>query len=540
MIKLNPIQKKYLLILLLIAAVYFAAFWFPNAVASEDVEMVTIFEPDEGAPLPFLLDMLQPADGSAPTLRNFLSYGYYFYGFPYFALSALTLIPQTLAGNLGDIAQVMVTLRQFVNLLPILGAMLVLVYLQTKFKTYKSIVVFIFLLAIPAVVQNNLWWHPDGLAILFAFLALFFLDRDNLRFGANFYLAAALIGLAAQTKGIGFYFFLAVFVYLLLGWRQARFSLGKLALAAGGFLLVMGVVYFASNPILLYGPARARFFGIMSEQSDLLSEGYGVIYGKGLAASATIVRQYYGGYLLPLVMLAVTVWGALRGPNKLLHALILAWFVPITVFIFFLSHFKYQYWLPVILPIYSSLALLLPDSRQQLADWWRQSPQRLPGGLAAAALLIALLQFGFSLPTDVALYQERLHRADADPSLAFYPLAAEALAPLPQGSYFVYHDVQVYFPQSERWHTNTSFKLLTYDYILANDFQILLLMEQRIRDYLNSGVEGIDPDEFARAQVFYRDADSEALRGYQLIFRNEFGLVFVSQSLYERYFTNGN
>jgi hypothetical protein len=528
-------QKRIGLILLLMALVYFSAFWAPNAVASADIAMVTAFEPDEGKPLPFLLDMLEPADSLGQALRNFISYGYFFYGFPFFAFSGLTLLPQALAGDLGDIPQVMVTLRQFANLLPMLLAMLVLVWLQTGFRNYKAILVFAWLLAIPAVVANNLWWHPDGLAILFAILALWALVKDDLRFGGWFYAAAALVGLAAQTKGIGFYFFLAIAWYLWLGYRQRGLTIGRLTLVAGGFLAAMGAAYFLSNPILItYPPARAQFFNIMRTQSALLTEGYEVVYRSGFGAAKPIVSEYYGGWLLPLLMLGLTVWGALRGPRRQLQQLILAWFIPITIFVFFFSHFKYQYWLPVILPLYLALALALPDSRDEARRWWRE---RRPQALAlGAVLLLTVGQFGLYVVKDFDRYNTQLQRAENNPAIAFYDEVQAALAPLPAGDYRVYHDVGVYLPPQPGWSTTDSFELLTYDYIESGDFDILLLSQQRILDYLSPDAEGIDPAEFEAAQGFYMDADAGEMDGYVLVYRDAFGLVFVEEGLYAAHF----
>ena len=76
---------------------------------------------------------------------------------------------------------------------------------------------FVLLVSVPAVVQNNQWWHPDGITFLLVVLTLFFLKRDNLRFGWNFLLAAAMCGIATATKLVGVYFFLAVALTLILG-----------------------------------------------------------------------------------------------------------------------------------------------------------------------------------------------------------------------------------------------------------------------------------------------------------------------------------
>ena len=202
----------------------FLAFIPPNLAASKNIAMVTTFEPDEGVPLPYVFNMIQPTQSIKDALIHFAFYKYYFYGFPYFAYSALLLIPLQAAGKLADITLVMAVLRQMVSVLPMLLAIDLLVYLQTRFKNYKAILLFLLLASLPAVVQNNLWWHPDGLAILFAMLTIFLLDKDELRYGRHFYLAAMACGFSAGIKGTGFYFFLAIFIYLLTGLIGRRHS----------------------------------------------------------------------------------------------------------------------------------------------------------------------------------------------------------------------------------------------------------------------------------------------------------------------------
>ena len=176
-------QKHIFALLLFMAVAAFALFTWPNAVASQNLSMVQMFQPDEAAVLPYVQQMITPAPTLNLALRHFVFYEYYYYGFPYFGASAMLLLPLRWLGLLGNISLVMLILRQFISVLPMLAALLLLVYMQDGFRSYRSPVLFAFLLAVPAVVQNNLWWHPDGIAFLLVVLTLFFLKRDNLRFG---------------------------------------------------------------------------------------------------------------------------------------------------------------------------------------------------------------------------------------------------------------------------------------------------------------------------------------------------------------------
>ncbi len=306
-------QKRIFALLLVISAAVFILFGLPNAVASKNLAMVQIFQPDESAPLPYIFQMIAPAASFNQAVRQFIFYNYYFYGFPFFAASAVVLLPLKWLGLLGDMPLVMLALRQCISVLPMLAGLLLLVYMQDGFRTYRSPVLFLLVLSVPAVVQNNLWYHPDGMIFLMVVLTLFLLKRDNLRFGWNFLLAAVLCGIATAAKLVGVYFFLAVGLTLLLGLLLKKASWKKLILMAGAFILAMGLAYLFANPFLFSHWARTAYIAIEQKQGGLLEDGYGVIYAKGLVESWPLVRVSFGEVPFILIALAATIWGAWRG-----------------------------------------------------------------------------------------------------------------------------------------------------------------------------------------------------------------------------------
>ncbi len=513
----------------------------PNAAASENMAMVQMFEPDEAGPLPYMLHMIAPQPNLDKTLRAFVFYEYYFYGFPYFAASALAVLPVQLLGQVSNLPVVMLVLRQAISVLPMLLALLLLVYLQDGFRTYRSPVVFALLLAVPAVVQNNFWWHPDSLVFLLVVLTLFFLYRDNLRFGHNFVLAAVTCGVATAAKLVGAYFFLAIGLVLVLGLVLKKASFKRLALMALVYLGVMAVSFVAANPFLLSHWARTAYVNTFNSQTELLALGYGVIYAKGLEASWPTMHQYYGEALFLLAALGAVVWGILRSPRRLLYALILAWFLPVSVLVLFVTHFKYQYWLPAALPLISSLVLVLPehlpwDQLRRLRRLWEKSRQGLARLAQLALVLLLAAQLVVFAAADAGTYTGRLHRADNNSRIQFYSQAVAALQPLQGQPLHVYYDYRLYLPDTPGWSVLTSYELLEYSYIQDNNFDVLLLLQQRIIDYTQEGVTGIDPAQFARSRQFYLDAGAGALNGYHLIFRNQVGLVYVSDKLFDQYF----
>ena len=119
----KPIKR----ILILISVVVFILYCFPNATGSDNLAMVRIFEPDEAAVIPVLQNMVTPKGNLADSLKGFIFYEYYFYGFPFFGLSALLLLPFQWLGQINNTQLVMLVLRQMVSVLPMLIALLFLV-----------------------------------------------------------------------------------------------------------------------------------------------------------------------------------------------------------------------------------------------------------------------------------------------------------------------------------------------------------------------------------------------------------------------------
>lgn len=527
----------YFWLSILICIVYFIVFIFPNRVGSKNMAMLAVFEPDESVPLPYVFEMIKPVDTVKQALINFAFYEYYFYGFPFFAVSALSLLPLVPMGSVNDIELVMVILRQVLSVLPMIIAVLILIYIQDGFKSYKSIVLSILLLSIPAVVRNNFWWHPDSLAILFAMLVIFFLNRDELKFGRDFYLAAVMCGFSAGTKGIGFYFFLTIFVYLLLGLFWKKTSLRKLFLSALGFLFCMAAAYLFANPILVYRGVRNDYFALMERQSVELYSGYWVLYPKGFLVSYKPLTQYFGHILFISLALFTCIFGIIKDRNRLLNVIILSWSIPLSVMSFWLSNFKFQYWIPVALPLFSTLVNFLPERVSFPWSSNKISTNKMVGFLPQMVLALAItFQSAAFIDSDIDRYMGFMNKAQDKPALQFYDLAIDALKPLSNDKVFVYYDVRMYFPPPNDWKAEAVFKPLDYEYILSRNFDVILLMQQRIYDYTNPSVEGIDPEKFALSQAFYRDANAGTIKDYHLVFRNDFGLVFVKDELYQQFF----
>lgn len=405
-------QRRLFWALALVGLIYFAAFTIPNAQGAHTLDELRRTSGDENITYPYVTWMLAPANTPAEAIYHWFIYEDYHYGYPFYLLSALALLPSRVIFGAGFAEQVqlnILTLRQMISVLPIILAALVMTYLQTRLRSRVSALgLFLLMLFIPQVIAYNIhFWHPDGLVVLTTALTLFFLDKDRFRYGINFSLAAIFCAFAAGIKLWGFFFFLAVGGYLLVGWLRHHLAFRQTALRGAMFVGVMAVTIVLSNPFLLVPQARERMAVIMTDLNQTVSvdlpgleqPGAEEYYRTGLEPGLKFLEVKYGSrwFLFFLVgsLLAQGVWG----PRRATAWLILGWMLPMAAtFLFILPYKSYHYWLPVMIPLYSAgLALVQVITSR---GWLQRQDLRykLGGSLLIGLVILALAaQFAANL-----------------------------------------------------------------------------------------------------------------------------------------------
>jgi hypothetical protein len=530
---MDKIQKRTFFTLLAIGAVYFVIFGLPNIKGSADQNMLAVFSPDEFAQYPHVIQMLTPGKTLAQTAFNIIVYRHFYYGYPFYLTSAITLLPLRIFHALQDTSLVMLTLRQIISVLPMLAAILILVYLQTRFRLFwTSLVLFLILLSVPAVVHNDMWWHPDSMTILFVALTFFFLDRDDLSFGKFFWLAAVATGLAVGTKVIGLFFFLAIPTYIAWGFFTKRVNLRRVVIVAGLFVLIMVVTVLVTNPLLLVPQGREAIFATQQRQQAAMSSGWSVAYTKGPAAWFPTIKAYYGLWFFVGLAFIAAILGAIKSTRRLLYVLILTWCVPYAIYVLFTIVIRPAHFLlPIALPLFSCLAYILPfdgtqAGRSSLARW-----------LSWGAVALIAVQLVSNVSFDVQQYTEELFREETSESLKFYAaLERQNLSCLPATEHpVIYRDVRAYVPVSDRWQVDMKWGLVDYEYIQQLNPDLVVLQVQRIKDYtLAENIEdATDPAQMDRTYRFYNDAAQGKLEGYRLLLEDNFGMAFARQDRYD-------
>ena len=441
------LKNPAFLTVLLLGLVYFLSFIPVNYTGAKSLTMLGILSGDEAFQYPFLMQMMTSGVTLSETLFHLISYGHYIYGYPFYVISFLAALPIRLIYGAAAPEQVqlnLLLLRQFVSVLPIVVAIGIFTWLQTGFRSvWKTAFTFLILLIIPGVVRNNIqWWHPDAITILCIALTFLFLSRDNLKFGRNFWLAAIFCGLSTSIKSIGVFFFLCIGGYLLYGLLIRKISLKKSIIFGLLFILLMLGVVFVTNPLLFYPAQRAKIIQVHIDHQYFFTHGWpnGDIYETGLKAWLPVLEGWYGQAWLLIAISVLLVLSAILGPYRKIQLFLLGWCIPLSWYLIENIAVKPDhYWLPVMIPLFSSLFSLIPDkpeSGQQsfysdyahvlqksnlhspflqklslrldtISIWWSRFSRRPIVFISLFSLLFAISAawLSFSIPFDVSAYQ---------------------------------------------------------------------------------------------------------------------------------------
>ena len=522
-------QRRTFWILAVIGILYFCAMIPFDLTGSETPEMLEVFEVDEYAQYPHLIRMLTPADGLYPSLRNFFIYLHYYYGFPFYFWSAVSVFPLKWIGSVfpGNTRVIVCVLRLMISVLPMILSAGLLTWIVTKFrKTLTAVLTDVLLLTMPAVIQNDFWWHPDSLTLLFLCLTFFFLDRDELRCGRNFLFAAAACGAAVGTKYLGLYFALAVPVYLAACRLRGTIRTRDLFLRAAAFLLVMAVFILVSDPLLLLPQERAEILGIMKKQTELSGTGIFLRYENEFFENGHLPAWLTENYLrLPWLLLslaALIAWIFSKDRSRQTMAVVFAAYLLTACTVNLnAAASRLHYYLPVLLP----LAAWLPTAAGCLPEVHRRK---------GAVILCALLavQIGINLGTDAHLMRIQLHREEDSGAISLYRILEESYLPLPEvpseRMTRIYRDWKAYFPEQEGYAVLTDWELANFGLIEEWHPDLILLEKENISAYSAADAEerAVDTEKMKETAAFYTAAAEKQIPGYDFLFENGFGSVF--------------
>ena len=409
-------QKNTALLLAVIGIIYFIVFIFPNLTGAHNEHMLFMSSQDESFQYTFLKNMLTPGRDIHETRSHWISYGHYIYGYPFYLYSALLILPVRLFYGTQFLNQtqiILLILRQFVSVLPMIIAILILVFMQTEFHNRLiSITLFIFMLSIPGVVRNNIsWWHPDALVCLSVVLTLFCLYKDKQQFRGYFYLAAFFCGLSISIKSIGVFFVLTISGYILCGLYLKKITIKQGVIKSIIFLIIMVSVVVFTNPLLLKTPQRNRILEVHLEHHYYFTHGWpdGEPYSTGLKSWIPVISKWYGKPFFIIFTLLSIIYGSIKGKFTTTNRLILSWILPYSVYIIAAVAVKPDhYWLPVLIPFISAI-FSFQSNNTNLYLLQNQNMKIYVHRLIDAAVYICILiQFIINLSINYQLFKNTM------------------------------------------------------------------------------------------------------------------------------------
>ncbi len=522
-------QKLTFWILVLIGIIYFCAMIPFNLTGAETPEMLEVFEVDEYAQYPHVIRMLTPGDGVYQTVRNFFIYLHYYYGYPFYFWSAVSILPLKLFGTVRpeNTRVIVCVLRQMLSVLPMILSAGLLTWVVTKFKRIiPSVVLYILLLTMPAVVQNDLWWHPDSLTLFFICLTFFFLDKDEQRCGKYFLFAAAACGAAVGTKYLGLYFALAVPAYLVCCLVRKSISFRQLIVKAVLFLIVMAAFILISDPLLLLPQERAEILGIMKQQTELSGTGIFLRYDASFFENGHLPGWLTENYLrLPWLILAVAALfcGLSAGEPSVrtMSVVFLAYLLTACTVNFNTAASRLHYYLPILLPLSAQYPLLLAAF-----------PERLRKKASVILCLVLAVQIGINIRNGASLLTVHLHREETSGSIALYKTLESEYLPLPEvpaeRMTRVFRDWKAYFPEQQGYAVETDWELGSFAFMEEWHPDLILLEKENIREFSSDAVldNAVNTDRMRDTAAFYSAAADRKIPGYSLLCENDFGVVF--------------
>lgn len=361
-LKIKNNQKLTAIILLVLGICYFVLFIAPNSSSREGGSVFSIFSNDEFITYPYVEKMLRGGEDIHELWGNLIIYGDYHYGYPFYFFSMLVLLPRRiLMGDafFADRITNMLILRQLINVLPMVLSAGVLVYYKTRFKDlFRSVFLFVLILAIPSVVRSNIWWwHPDAITLLFIALTFLFLQLDEYRLQKFYLFAAATCGMATATKLLGLFFFITIPVYLLIAQRKRSIPWKRIILKAFLFVLIMCAVIVLANPFMWYEGPRNDMLEIQRFKQEEIKEGYThgdpYYYQKGPQFWVWTIKTWFGSPIFVAFLVLSVLLGIWNGGAENPNIYLATWSLPFTFYaLFFVAPKPDHYILPALLPLY--------------------------------------------------------------------------------------------------------------------------------------------------------------------------------------------
>ena len=208
-------------------------------------------------------------------IKKLFSFGFYSYGFGFFAINLLATAPFFATNN----TEMAIYVPRLITSLFAVGS-LYFIYKIAIFHIDKisALLLTILIVCMPAFWRNALWFHPDWMMTFFIVLTVYFLSKDNWDLRKYFWYSSISFGVALATKVQAITFLPVIFLYIFYSNFQHQnildlFSKSKMFLKS---IFLSFSIFVLVNPYLIHPTGLKAFISSFIENMKSNATNHGL------------------------------------------------------------------------------------------------------------------------------------------------------------------------------------------------------------------------------------------------------------------------
>lgn len=210
-------------------------------------------------------------------IRQVFSFGFYSYGFSWFLLNYLFSFP--FLGEAGD-AYAIVIPRFLTSLFMVLSLLVVTKTINGLKEKYDIGVIFaiFFILSMPGIWMNAVWFHPDYAMSFFILISLYFISKAGIHFNKYYWIGILMLGIAIAIK-IQAVTFGAVVLFFYVKNYFEKPPIGLLVTNGLKTVFVILMIFVLNNPYILHPTGFNAWYSSLQQNmlSNATNHGSGTV-----------------------------------------------------------------------------------------------------------------------------------------------------------------------------------------------------------------------------------------------------------------------
>ena len=310
-------------------------------------------------------------------VKKIFSHGFYSYGSTFFIINVLAAFPWL--GETGS-SFAIITPR-LINTLFMAVALYIMTKLVEQFhkNIFEKILALFFVILMPGIWVNAMWFHPDYMMTAFLMASMYMLFRSN-KIGDGFYWLSVLfwgISVAVKIQAITFAPVLIWSIWIMVRNKSGSEHFVKILFAS--FVTIV-VIFIILNPYVLHPKGANAWFQFFVSNIDSNASNHGRVGELSLLFKIkNAIEFFYVPMVLFIVMLflsLIAIYNEWNSKQLRLSGMAAAYILPNSLYLlFFVNKAWHHYYLPIFImaPLIFSFGINLLRDRLSLNHIWSRT-----------------------------------------------------------------------------------------------------------------------------------------------------------------------